>query len=169
MTSWMASLNENISIWPVNSKGHFAGVGRQGFKVPDVIRFWSRVELGERCWEWQGGKFPEGYGVFDGKLAHHWVARNYCKFPPSTRRMVVDHRCGNRACVRPSHLRYVSQRENIMNGRNHVAAMARQTHCKRGHPLSGDNLVQGCKYRSCKVCHNLRARLRKKEQVTTCQ
>ena len=43
----------------------------------------------------------------------------------------------------------------IRNGRhNH----ARKTHCKAGHPLSGDNLIQGKRQRICRECARRRNR-----------
>ena len=52
-----------------------------------------------------------------------------------------------------SNLRWGSQSDNtydmIRNGRhNH----ARKTHCERGHPLSGDNLIVTARQRVCRAC-----------------
>lgn len=35
---------------------------------------------------------------------------------------------------------------------------AMKTHCKRNHPLSGDNLLKSAKGRECKMCKRLRTR-----------
>lgn len=102
------------------------------------------------CHVWGGLKDQEGYG-----LAHHngrplrahrlsfWIANG-----PIEGRMVIDHICRNRSCINPEHLRKVTHAENMR--------VARLTHCKRGHPLSGDNVAvsyQGNKiHRVCRTC-----------------
>ena len=64
----------------------------------------------------------------------------------------MDHLCRNRACVNPDHLEPVTRAEN--NRRKAVA----QTHCKNGHPLSGDNLLATKRQRACRACQRERSR-----------
>lgn len=47
--------------------------------------------------------------------------------------------------------------------------VSRRTHCKRGHPLSGDNLytTRDGKHRQCRACSLIRARERKARQIHT--
>jgi hypothetical protein len=74
--------------------------------------------------------------------------------------LVLDHLCRNRACCNPAHLEPVTMRENLRRGVSPSAQQARQTHCFRGHPLSGDNLVwvaRGRK-RGCKECRRFNSR-----------
>lgn len=59
----------------------------------------------------------EGYGVFmvDKRriLAHRFSYQHYVgPIPPG---MDVDHRCRNRACVNPSHLRTATRSQNLQN------------------------------------------------------
>lgn len=69
---------------------------------------WEEDENG--CWIWQA-KTDFGYGRFkvDGKTvrAHRWsYEREYGAIPES---LELHHKCGNRACVRPSHLLAVTE------------------------------------------------------------
>jgi hypothetical protein len=48
-------------------------------------------------------------------------------------------------------------KENTLRGFGRTANQARQTHCKNGHPLSGDNLVpwilKRTGFRMCLICN----------------
>ena len=43
-----------------------------------------------------------------------------------------------------------------MRGESPPAANARKTHCKRGHPLSGENLLIQAEQRKCRTCEHQR-------------
>jgi HNH endonuclease len=58
----------------------------------------------------------------------------------------LHHRCGVYACWNPDHLELVTHAENQLR--------LRKTHCKHGHPLSGDNLRIGPNgVRTCRACN----------------
>ena len=69
----------------------------------------------------------------------------------------IDHLCRVRHCANPEHLEAVTPTENTMRGEGVGAKNARLTHCKHGHPLSGDNLyivtrAGGKRRRVCRTC-----------------
>lgn len=118
------------------------------------------TEPGE-CWTWGGTHIADGYGhvQFGGRvqLVHRIAAES--AYGPIGEGLVVDHLCRNRECFRPSHLRICTPRENTMaDGSMALAAKwASRTHCEKGHPLSGDNLVTTTESRRrCRVCDTQR-------------
>ena len=86
-------------------------------------RFWPKVSKGAGCWEWTGARKPNGYGnfLFRGStwMAHRvsWVLSRG-EIPAG---MLVDHLCFNHACVNPSHLRLVTQKQNQEHRRDNRA------------------------------------------------
>lgn len=105
-------------------------------------RFWSKVELGETCWEWTGAK-TLGYGRFniEGRAYFaHRLAYEYLigSIPP---KLHLDHLCRNKACVNPHHLEPVSHAENMHR--------TQSPRCRRGHLFtrypSGRKVCRTCK------------------------
>lgn len=77
-------------------------------------RFWQKVTKTPDCWLWTASTGSHGYGqiAVDGRprLAHR-VAWEIVNEPiPDT--MELDHKCGNRACVNPAHLRPTTRSQN---------------------------------------------------------
>lgn len=77
-------------------------------------RFKLKVRKTPACWEWTGATSGYGYGQIGiGKKrqkAHRvsWELVN----GPIPDGMFLDHRCGNRLCVRPDHLRLATRQQN---------------------------------------------------------
>jgi hypothetical protein len=141
--------------------------------LPIADRFWPKVNKTDTCWLWtasRGGGNNNNYGAFGfpnhKKVYAHRVAYELVNgpIPPG---LHIDHLCRVTLCVNPAHLEAVSQAENNRRSDSVCAKFARQTHCKRGHPLSGDNLYllrwdRGSGFgRNCRACHALRERWRR--------
>ena len=79
-------------------------------------RFWAKVDQTGDCWLWTAGKDSSGYGSFRlGKMRPaHRVAYELAN-GAITEGMEIDHICHVRACVRATHLREVTHKQNQEN------------------------------------------------------
>jgi hypothetical protein len=89
-------------------------------KIPFEIRFWSKVEKTDTCWNWTGSLAGGRYGKFSCRvegggtktyLAHR-VAFEILSGEILLPGMHLDHKCHNIICVNPGHLRQVTRSQN---------------------------------------------------------
>lgn len=99
------------------------------YEAKAVARFWAKVDKTWTCWLWTGTQSSHGYGNFtlmeyqpgrtkEGtkrrELRSHrysWEKAN----GPIPEGMEIDHVCHNKLCVRPSHLRLTTRKQNNEN------------------------------------------------------
>lgn len=136
---------------------------RELFTPRRIKAFTSKI-LGtdlDSCWLWIGYMNKQGYGSMcvnqKGKVTSLTVQRvSYTLFwGEIPRGLTVDHMCRNRGCANPYHLRAITNRQNVLAGMCQAAQNARKTHCKRGHALSGANVLlikNGEGGRACRTC-----------------
>jgi hypothetical protein len=85
-----------------------------------VERFWAKVDKTDDCWIWTGyvdrwtGYGQIGVGGRQNKDWTHRVAYRLMNGPIPDG-MTIDHRCRNRVCVNPAHLRAVTMKQNGEN------------------------------------------------------
>lgn len=136
------------------------------FAQTNEDRFMKYVDkTASGCWEWTGARLRGGYAAFGAGgskknggrryLGHRWSYEHWVG--PIPEGLHIDHLCRNTRCVNPEHLEAVTPRENVMRSENLVALNARKTHCIRGHPFSGDNLLVRKGKRICKTCYQNRS------------
>lgn len=88
---------------------------RQSFEQ----RFWSKVDKNASggCWIWTASTSTDGYGqiklngraVTVHRVSWEWV---HGRIPANS---LLDHRCANRRCVNPKHLRVVTNSQNMQH------------------------------------------------------
>ena len=123
------------------------------------VRFFDKVIMWPSgCWMWTGafgGKMQ--YGCFwqgeKNELAHRWSYKRFVG--PLTYKDESHHMCENSRCVNPYHLKIMTRAEHskTKNYRN-------VSHCPKGHPYAGDNLIVvnrnrgggSTKERRCRAC-----------------
>ena len=89
--------------------------------TPDqLVRFWTKVDRSDGCWEWRGAIHPNGYGTWTVRrsggrstsVRPHRVAW-FAIRGPIPDGLVLDHQCRNQTCVNPDHLEIVSHGMNL--------------------------------------------------------
>lgn len=113
------------------------------------------------CWLWLGGG-THGYGSIKvaGRARYTHILTYELEIGPVPDGFELDHICRTTRCRSPYHLEPVTHRVNILRGdrRGMGAAERRRTHCPRGHPYSGDNLVNRKNgARGCRACDRARS------------
>jgi hypothetical protein len=132
-------------------------------------RFWSKVDDSggpEACWLWTSA-LVQGYGKF--RLNRRFVGAHRLSYEllvgPIPEGLTLDHLCRTPACVNPAHLEPVTMRENLLRSGNPCAINATKTHCVRGHPLEGDNIVWSKTGRACRTCRYAQAAARRRKKA----
>lgn len=152
-------------------------------RVPITDRFWAKVNydgptmphMDTPCWGWTAA-LRRGYGTISrpgqaGQIRAHilsWLIHN----GPYNTTLMVLHRCDNKVCTNPTHLYLGTASDNVRDAVDRGLARGGRTnsdltHCKRGHPFSGDNLriaqksdqrVGSGLERVCRACNRERVR-----------
>ena len=128
-----------------------------------MSRLWPKVNKTAGCWLWTASLTKAGYGqISSGPRPHTMLYAHRLVYEalvgPIPEGLELDHLCRNPACCNPAHLEPVTHRENVQRGEAGEKSGAQQrakTHCKHGHPLSGENLyVDPRGHRGCRICRN---------------
>lgn len=137
------------------------------FRGTPLERFQRKLRIsttcthnGTPCWEWLGGIMTGGYaefwtggsrGVAKMVRAHRWAYEHFVG--PIPEGLDIDHLCRHAWCVNPEHLEPVTDVVNIYRGISPQAINAGKLFCKRGHPLTGENVLwSGDNHRRCRIC-----------------
>jgi hypothetical protein len=128
-----------------------------------VAVFYRSFEKTDDCWLWTGPKTDLGYGKINtGRLRYlaHRLSLQLASGEMGDG-LYACHHCDTPACVRPSHLFWGTQTDNmrdaLLKGRHLGGAFnAAKTHCPKGHPLSVKRKSDGSRY--CPTCCNARRR-----------
>lgn len=135
-------------------------------KITDVKAwFKTRYDVTDSgCWLWLGARYSNGYGHTKIPGTRRFTGAHRLSYEihvsPIPIGLVLDHLCGNKLCVNPSHLEAVKQRENLRRSGSiaRLIEMAKKRHeaefCAHGHFLAGDNLYvyPNGRHHACRVC-----------------
>jgi hypothetical protein len=155
-------MSESAKMTYGTGKSRESGSARIPFQ--DRYDHFTIPEPNSGCYIWMGNLSWNGYGSIkvgyksEGNRKTEWAHRAAYEYfvGPIPKGMDLDHKCRVRCCVNPAHLEPVTRSENNKRGLLPSIIRARaasKTHCKRGHPLSGDNLYIGTgNRRVCRTC-----------------
>lgn len=108
------------------------------------------------CWEWTGAVNSDGYGIVNrasaGEALIHRLAFKLWNGPIASG-LEIDHKCRNRRCINPRHLRAVTHRRNMLMA-PHIATQIARTHCPSGHEYTTENtyISPSDNRRHCRKC-----------------
>lgn len=144
----------------MNAKAHTSSQSILRRLTP-VQRFWMKVQKTSKCWLWLGAVSDKRYGSFHPCVGTAAVkAHKYAyelKHGSVPDGLQLDHKCRNTLCVRPSHLRLSTGKQNCANRSQAIAKRERLRvgRCLHGHDLS---LHWNEKYQRCWECNRIRSR-----------
>ncbi len=133
------------------------------FEKGTVEKFFAGIffEPNTGCWL-HINDGPKGYSraTLDGKRNYGHIISYELHKGPVPEGLQIDHTCKVKCCVNPDHLEAVTSGENTRRGpcgkketNPGGKYWAAKTHCNKGHPLSGENLiVHPNGWRSCREC-----------------
>jgi hypothetical protein len=116
----------------------------------------TNTDQPDACWEWTGAtNGAAGYGhIYSRGHGYPYVHRVTYEhlIGPIPAGLHIDHLCRNPRCANPRHLEPVTRRVNGLRGATFAADHASRSHCPKGHPLAGDNLVPSNLVRGRRKC-----------------
>lgn len=112
-----------------------------------------KIDRKTGCWVWIGGRSKSGYGVvwWNGKWWRvHRVAMVLLKKRKIPAGKIVMHKCDNRPCFNPAHIKIGTSRENIHDCIQKGRWRKGRSVCQRGHDKTPG--------KPCFMCDKLRKR-----------